>query len=456
MDRFASSPGGQIVNTVLAIRMILMACLLSCVLSAHQAIAREGDLDPSFGQGGIALYPLSENGSCLAGANAVAVHPDGSIWIAGWVRDAAIPERDAAYLKIDARGNVLFSDFGYEQTELRGIAIDAATGEIYVAGNQGNVVSVRALNSDGSFDTGFGNNGVRGIAIDGDMGHQTTVNDLQLDAGGSLYLTGDYNGSGQQQAMLAYLTSDGTLQAAQAVTSDPTDHIATSLAIQPPDGHLLVSGYTSGLCATEDFDVTFTSGFHFTPDAGFSSPLYGPTDQACFVDASAVLPADGSLREAGRVVDNTGTWTAMWQKVDANGALTQAMLLFHMSPWGDNSPRKVLLVKNGTLTDSIRWVVVGFTGVDATGTPGAWAGRFRNDGSFDPLFGNGGSTLINFDPQDNASGQAFGAAQDRYGRIIIVGTYDTGTSDPSGNDCTEIFAARLQGLDTIFRDGFDG
>ena len=40
----------------------------------------------------------------------------------------------------------------------------------------------------------------------------------------------------------------------------------------------------------------------------------------------------------------------------------------------------------------------------------------------------------------------------------LVGTYDTDVSDASGNDCTDIFVARLQGPlwdDPIFIDGFD-
>ncbi len=439
-------------------RTFSFVCLgsLLCLLPIRNALAHAGELDPSFGQGGIAYFPLSENGSCLAGANAVAAHPGGSIWIAGWSRDAANPERDAAYLKLDESGHILAEHFGYEQTELRAIAINAAIGEVYIAGNQGNIVSVRALNADGSFDTGFGNNGVRGIAINGDMGHQTRVNDMQIDAGGSLYLTGDYNGSGVQRIMLAYLTANGTLQSAEALGGDFTDFIATSLAIQPPDGHLLVSGYTANSCATDDFDVTFSGGFHFDFDPNFSSPNYGFSGTtACFVDASAVVNYDGSLVEAGRVLNTDGTWFAMWQRVDANGALSDPANPFYMSPWGDNSPRKVLVVPSET-TGGYRWVLVGFTGVDAIGNPGAWAGRFRTTGSLDPFFGNGGSTLINFDPSGHASGQALGATLDRYGRVVMVGTYNTGTSDAGGNDCTEIFAARLQGDDVIFIDGFDG
>jgi uncharacterized delta-60 repeat protein len=429
--------------------------LLACLAPVQRAVAHAGDLDPAFGNGGIAYVPLAENGSCLSGANAVAVHPDGSIWVAGWSRDARLPERDAAFVRLDDHGRVVYSHFGYEQSELRAIAIEPATGSIYLAGNQGNVATVRALASDGSFDAAFGNDGVRGIAVGGDTGHQTTVNDLRLDAGGSLYLAGGYNGSGVQQLMLAYLTPDGTLQAAEALGGDIAGFTATSLAIQPPDGRLLASGYSAGACATAAYDVTFSSGFHFTPDPGYSSPPYGFSGTAaCFVDAAALLDDGGSLVEAGRVLDGGGNWFAMWQKVDPDGALSQPGHAFNMSPWGDNSPRRVLPVPNGSFVES-RWVIVGFTGVDPSGRPGAWAGRFDASGSLDGRFGNGGATLIDFDAGGQASGQALGATLDGRGRVVMAGTFSTGTSDAEGNDCSEIFVARLQGEDVIFIDGFD-
>jgi hypothetical protein len=87
--------------------------------------------------------------------------------------------------------------------------------------------------------------------------------------------------------------------------------------------------------------------------------------------------------------------------------------------------------------------------------PGAWAGRFNTDGSTDPSFGSAGSTLIDFDSQDYAYGQALTAALDPYGRVLLAGTEWTGVSDEQGHDCTVAFVARLQSDDLIFADGFD-
>jgi hypothetical protein len=433
---------------------------LLCLLPASSALARFGDLDPSFGNGGIALYPLSENGACIAEGRAVAVHPDGHIWVVGDTRtgpdDAQV---DAAFLKLDSQGAIVADDFGYEGSQLRTIAINAATGEIFIAGNQGNAVTVRALNSDGSFDTSWGTNGVTGIAVGNDFGHQTTVNDMQIDVGGSLYLAGQYNGSGTAQAMLAYLNPGGALQSAEQVTSSAFDVVPTALAIVPQGQKLLFSGYENGACTNQEFDVTFSSGFHFTRDGSYSSPDYiFSGTSGCFIDTSAPLTNDGQLIEAGRILNSDGSWTAFARGVSSEGTLNGVATVFDMSPWGENSPRKVLPLQEGDLSPR-ESVLAGFTGVDDTGSPGAWAGSIDNNGAIEGDFGNGGTTLINFDPEDHASGKVFGAAFDAHHRTILVGTYDTGVSDVSGNDCTDIFVARLQSPiwdDFIFVDGFDG
>jgi hypothetical protein len=444
------------------VRTFFFACIASlpCLLPAPPALARFGDLDPSFGNGGIALYPLSENGACIAEGNAVAVHPDGHIWVVGDTRSGANDAQvDAAFLKLDAQGGIVAGDFGYEGSQLRAIAINAASGEIFIAGNQGNAVTVRAVHPDGSFDTGWGTNGVTGIIVNNDFGHQTTVNDMQIDIGGSLYLVGQYNGSGTAQAMLAYINPGGALQSAEQVTSNAFDVVPTSLVIVPQGQKLLFSGYENAACTNQEFDVTFSGGFHFTRDGSYTSPDYVFSGTSgCFIDTSALLGNDGHLIEAGRILNTDGSWTAFARPVAANGALNGTANVFNLSPWGDNSPRKLLPLQRGELVPH-ESVLAGFTGVDDTGSPGAWAGSIDNNGVIEGDFGNGGTTLINFDPSDHASGKVFGAAFDAHHRTILVGTYATGTSDASGNDCTDIFVARLQSPlidDFIFVDGFDG
>ena len=165
-----------------------------------------------------------------------------------------------------------------------------------------------------------------------------------------------------------------------------------------------------------------------------------------------MLP-DGSTLPAGREFLDDGTWSGVFARFDTTGEIDSTFAgMPAFSAWGDNSVRSIAVQSDG------KPVLVGYTGVDASGVPGPFAMRLTTAGRPDASYGNGGETLIDFDPQDNASGQALGAAIDAQGRVVMVGIYFTGASSEGGQDVTQIFVARLQGdlTDRIFSDGFDG
>ena len=94
------------------------------------------------------------------------------------------------------------------------------------------------------------------------------------------------------------------------------------------------------------------------------------------------------------------------------------------------------------------------------GKSGAWAGSINNNSAIEGDFlGNGGTTLINFNPEDHASARFSAPLSMRtISRKILVGTYDTGVSDVSGNDCARHIrraSAKSDPDDFIFVDGFD-
>ena len=108
-----------------------------------------------------------------------------------------------------------------------------------------------------------------------------------------------------------------------------------------------------------------------------------------------------------------------------------------------------------------KWLFAGFSGADLQNTPDPVIARIHViDGSFDQSFGSGGVSLLYFDHQDIAYGEAFGAALDAHGCIVSVGTYYNGNSDEGGRDLSQLFVSRVEGdsggaNDTIFRNGFD-
>jgi hypothetical protein len=434
---------------------VIVAALSLALLPASKAGAHAGDLDASFGQGGIAYYDSTFTGTCRRSAAAVGVQPGGSIVLAGSEYDAG--GREAVVVeKLDDIGRVIAGEtttFTGQDSQSRALGIDALSGYVYVGANVGNIGYVFGYRPDLTINSGFGTGGSVAIATFGDLDHDTRINDLLVD--GDIFLAGTYDGAGFGQMMMSRFGADAGNPNPISYGIFSGDNVATSLGEYGDfyGIHVILAGYDSNECFVAGFKPVYVPGgdewnFDFDPRYADRQYGYGGT-QACFTDTFHVFQDTGEQLAAGRVVNGDGSWSAYFQKLAAGGADGGVFRIFDMSPWGDNSIRKILVQADG------KWIMAGFTGVDASGVPGAWAGRFNADGSTDASFGAAGSTLIDFDSQDYAYGQALSAALDRYGRVLLAGTEWTGVSDVDGNDCTVAFIARLQSDDVIFIDGFD-
>src|SRR5512142_292253 len=177
---------------------------LLALLPAPRAHARAGDLDPTFGNGGIVFVPNLRPDAPFDGASAVAIQPDGKIVVAGrW--GLTSPGPTIAVVRFNADGS-LDASFGFEGIvtlssgfaggdEAHGVAI-AGDGKIVVGGYFGSLGGVYRLLPDGSLDMGFGGSGAVVVAANGDAGDRTTINSLVLDGSGGTFVAGDYFGSG--------------------------------------------------------------------------------------------------------------------------------------------------------------------------------------------------------------------------------------------------------------------
>lgn len=449
--------------------------MLLAVLPIRDAHSHAGDLDPTFGNGGLVVLPNLRADAPFDTATAVAIQSDGKIVVVGrW--GATSPGPTSAIVRFNPDGS-LDDGFGFNGMvtlssgfaggdEAHSVAI-AGDGKIVVGGYLGMFGGVFRLEPDGTLDAGFGSAGVVVVGANGDYDHRTTLNSLVLDGSGGTLFAGDYFGSGHGEFMLGWLATDGTIITAVSVGlgSADRDQIATSL-VRQADGKVVVAGYADLtdipgygriVCVVARYTPTAFPSTRFVPDPDYG---FGPetffsidtTATSCYTDTITLLP-DGSTLPAGREFLDDGTWSGMYVRVDTAGQLDSSfggMPAF--SPWGDNSIRSIVVQSDG------KPVLVGYTGVDASGVPGPFAMRLAANGSPDPSYGNDGETLIDFDPQDNASGQALGAALDAEGRVVMAGIYFNGTSSEGGQDVSQIFVARLQAdlTDRIFFDGFDG
>ena len=458
------------------ILVIFAVAALACPL-AHAA---EGNLDPTFakgltyGPGKMAIAPPLISGSTDDTAYAVAIQRDGKILVAGRAGGTGISGTLAVVrLWQDGTLDTSFGNTGRGAYVMplgssmgRAIAI-ASNGDIIIGGSLGNQALVVALRPDGLLDTTFGGTspGVTLFGANGDTTNTTGISDLKLNTSDAIYVTGNYNGSGHQQMMLSLLTPGGTVLKADAseiaVLGGWGDQYAAALAIQP-DGKLLIAGYAfqGGINAfgalLARHDVTLDgSGWHFPLDSSFSSSgisFYydGSTPRRSFFNDAIALMSNGNAIAGGRIFDPaTSSYTsALAYRLDAEGQIS-SVFESPVTPFGDNSIRKALPDTHGNI------VFTGFSGWD-DGQGDSGSGYFAmrtnatNVNTPDASFGNAGIRFFTFDNR-NTNDQSFGAALDRYGRVVIVGNTQYGVTNP---DFPVMGVARLTS-DLIFENGVE-
>ena len=129
--------------------------------------------------------------------------------------------------------------------------VDTGTNKIVVAG--GVVISgafrvvLAQLNLDGTLDTGFGTGGFVTTAI----GDSSVAHALAVQTDGKLVVAGTTTTSGVNQFFVARYNADGTLDTGFGttgitITAIGTNDQAFTLAIQPSDGKILVGGFSDG------------------------------------------------------------------------------------------------------------------------------------------------------------------------------------------------------------------
>ncbi|MEP7042906.1 MAG: delta-60 repeat domain-containing protein [Dokdonella sp.] len=485
-------------RTLLAASAICFLCL---ALNGRVS-AQAGALDPHFGQGGVVELPFLLSASPFDEARKVAIQPNGKILVVGRAGgDASGIWRSAfAVMRLNTDGS-LDASFGPNHdgyfifpwadvaADAHAIAFDT-DGDIVIGGNVGNLGGMLWLTANGTLDPSKGDGGTKTFSVNGDVFNTTTLGDLVVEDGRpatanyGVAFAGNYNGSGRSQVALGWYSYDqsssGSLIVeafdAAGTSTGPGGSVATSILPSFYAPGLTVGGYVDlddgtgtqhSNCFVADFGVIghFQQGtrgtvlFDWEPGYDYFLRIgQGGDSVDCFVDTLASASLGDYVIAGGREIYN-GAWIATYFELQHNDvtpySLTPYYGIYQMTPWGENSIRAVLPEDGGL------WAFVGFSGVDASAVSDPVVTQFDwLSQTLDPTFGNGGISLLDFDPQDYQSGQAFGAALDAQGCIVEVGDYYDGGSTEAGRDFSQIFIARVQGgagvaADTIFGNGFD-
>jgi uncharacterized delta-60 repeat protein len=397
------------------------------------AMAQAGQLDSTFATGGI--FETHDTQSFDTAANAVALQSDGKIVVGGELTSAA------GVLRLNTNGT-LDSGFGAgglvvihlpggdsggnEQTI--GVAVQS-DGKIVagisnaLADDNGRFILAR-LNTNGSTDTTFGNNGFA-IAQPVLSGSDSV---LAQQRDGKILLAGN--------GFMVRFDSDGQIDTAfgQNGAAQLTTRFATGIALQANGGILITSG---GITPGDNFPP---GGVRFPSQAGYVARY----------TANGVLDTSfGISGEAATVAADSAIALQSGGKIVIAGAASNGLLPgFALESYSSSGAINSAFGKHGGVNTS-------FTGIDPTpnalaiqangdivaaggaGTTFALA-RYSSAGTLDTTFGTGGRVTTAFG-NDTASIVALAIQPD--GKIVAVGDFTSG--GPQGAICNIAVARYL-------------
>jgi len=422
---------------VLCPAIVTAAIMLAWFISPQAAQAAAGDLDPTFGTGGMVTTDINRSTDI---AQAVAVQADGKLVVVGQTyKNNDFSNEDFVVTRYNTDGTLdtTFGRGGKVRTDFPGLAAVPSSlviqpdGKIVVAGGAfplftflGNFEVVR-YNSNGSLDTSFGNGGI--VTTTFPEGSYASAVALQSDgkiiAAGTVFVDFVIGEPSDTDFALARYNSDGTPDATFGnggqVSTDfvSMEDDAFSVLIQP-DGKIVAVGSANDPATYYNFaavrylsngtiDTTFGVAGKVTTDFGV-----GGFDRA----QSATLQPDGRIIAAGFAISqNGGVQNFAVARYTSSGVLDTTFSRDGITQidFGSccQSAYKVLLQSDGKI------ITVGYPNTESSDSDFLLA-RLSPRGSLDASFGVGGKVRTSF---GDLNGGANGAALQADGKIVAVG-----------------------------------
>jgi uncharacterized delta-60 repeat protein len=413
-------------------------------VSVQLAQGADGDLDPTFGVGGMVVTDINRSTDI---GNAVAIQADDKLVVVGTsYKHNDFSSEDFVLTRYNTDGTLdpTFGRGGKVRTDFAGLAAVPSSvviqpdGKIVVAGGAfplftfaGNFEVVR-YNSNGSLDRSFGDGGI--VTTHFPQGSYASDVALQPDGkivvAGTVFVNFIIGESSDTDFALARYNPDGTPDATFGNGGQvSTDFVgleddAFSVLVQP-DGKILAVGSANDSATSYDFaaarylsDGTIDTSFGI---AGKVRTDFG--DQGFDRSRSAVLQPDGKIVVAGFATSRGGgvqnfavaryTSAGVLDTGFSNDGKMQI-------DFGDccQSANKVLLQSDGKI------ISVGYANTEDSDSDFLLA-RLSPRGSLDTTFGVGGKVRTSF---GDLNGGANGAALQADGKIVAVGFQATFTS----------------------------
>lgn len=411
-------------------RKLLLALFFAIALAslAGAAQAAPGDLDPSFGSGG--LVTTDFGGRSDFGV-AVAIQPDGKIVSAG--NSSAVGVFSVAFAlsrhnpngTLDTSfgsGGTVLTSFGGSLSAAADVAIQP-DGKIVAVGIADGDFGVARYNGDGTLDAGFGSGGL----VTTDFGGYDQANGVALQSDGKIVAVGPlgealgvarYNGDG---------SLDPTFGSGGKVITDATTLPDGGFDVAATSGGRIVVGGGATFGASDFLVIRYNANGSLDSsfgDSGIVTTDFGGADTAFGI----ALTADGKITAAGvmRAAAPGSPGDFALARYNADGSLDSSFgsggeVLTDFSS-SDDTGNGLVIQSGGSIT------VAGITGTFAIGTHFAVA-RYTAAGALDTSFGSGGKATASFGNQIN---NAFDIAAQPDGKVVVAGgtvDFTRGVSD---------------------------
>jgi uncharacterized delta-60 repeat protein len=405
---------------------------LTLTLMPGPARAADGDLDPTFGNGGAAITDFATTDDY---AYSVAVQPDGKIIAVG--QSGIYPLFHAALVRylpdgsLDATfgsGGKVTADLDAGGDQLIAVALQS-DGKIVAAGalihdNFQTAFLVARFLPGGSLDPTFGDHG-KVITRLGDS--SAAAHALVVQPDGKIVLAG-VSGAGAYSELndfaLARYDADGSLDSTfgnggRVITHfsghDNTGSSATALALAP-DGKLIVAGVYKNEGTPREFALArYRSDGSLDPTLGGHGTVVTSLGGADAAATSVALRGDGRIILAGYFESGHKNHDFALVRYHDDGNLDPSFgdrgrVISDLFGGSDDIASVVLLQRDGKL------IVTGRSGLYPNFTFAL--ARYQTNGVLDPSFGTGGKVQTSF---GGFSAQSYGAALQRNGSIVLAG-----------------------------------
>ena len=297
-------------------KLLIAVLLLTTFFSFAQ------NLDPVFGpNGGIVTLPVFSYSPSNDFVRDATLQADGKILVVGstYFNNSNYVGYIARFTSnqiLDSSFN--FCGFKYLSNVINGIALQS-DGKIIVATS----VKIYRLNADGSTDTSF-------VSPDLTSYNSLTINAITINSSGKVVFVGNYNNGTDTDIIVGSLNSDGTLNTSfsndgiATLNLPGSEETGLNLKLEPLSGKVLVCGSKVITTTDSDFLVTrFTSAgaLDVFGTNGVLSFNYGTTD--VFTDMD--FQSDGKLIAVGTSKDTPGVEYLIARKINTDGSLDSSL-----------------------------------------------------------------------------------------------------------------------------------